>query len=220
MKPKAFLFDMNGTMIDDMQFHADVWFDILNNDLKANLTKEETKSHMYGKNQELFERIFEKGKFTQQQMDEISFEKEKRYQASYKPHLKLIDGLDAFLEKAKQNNIAMAIGTAAIPFNVDFVLDHIPVKKYFSTIVTANDVTTSKPDPEVFIKCADALNVAYEDCIVFEDSPKGVEAALNAGMKAVAITSYHQMHEFSHLPNILMFVADYTDAQLNSLFPK
>ena len=218
MKPKAFLFDMNGTMIDDMQFHAEVWYDILNNDLNANLTKEETKSHMYGKNEELFERVFEKGKFTQEEMDEISMEKEKRYQASYKPHLKLINGLDEFLAKASEHKIAMAIGTAAIPFNVNFMLDNIPVKKYFGVVVTANDVTTSKPHPEVFIKCADELNIAYKDCIVFEDSPKGVEAAFNAGMKAVAITSYHQVHEFSHLPNILMFVAEYTDAQLNKLF--
>ncbi|MEO6537989.1 MAG: HAD family phosphatase [Ferruginibacter sp.] len=218
MKPKAFLFDMNGTMIDDMQFHAEVWHDILNNDLKANLTKEETKSHMYGKNEELFERIFEKGKFTHQEMDEISLEKERRYQASYKPHLKLINGLDFFLAKASQHKIALAIGTAAKPFNVNFVLDHIPIKKYFGAIVTADDVFTSKPHPEVFIKCADELKIAYGDCVVFEDAPKGVEAALNAGMKAVAITSYHQPNEFIHLPNILMYVADYTDPQLDKLF--
>ncbi len=218
MKPKAFLFDMNGTMIDDMEFHADVWFDILNNDLKANLTREETKNHMYGKNEELLERVFEKGKFTEQQIAQISNEKERRYQETYIPHLKLINGLDVFLAKANEYKIPMAIGTAAIPFNVDFVLDNTQIKKYFSTVVTADDVATSKPHPEVFIKCADALNIAYEDCIVFEDSPKGVEAALNAGMKAVAILSYHEEHEFSHLPNVLMYVQDYNDIQLEKLF--
>ena len=77
---------------------------------------------------------------------------------------------------------------------------------------------TSKPNPEVFLKCADELGVPYENCIVFEDSPKGVEAALNAGMKAVVIKTYHEEHEFSHLDNVLLFVDDYSDEQLNSLF--
>jgi beta-phosphoglucomutase len=218
MNSKAFVFDMNGTMIDDMQFHADVWHDLLTNDLKADLTPEQTKSHMYGKNEELFERVFEKGRFTDEEIKNISLEKEKRYQQLYRPNLKLINGLDEFLEKAKQNKIAMAIGTAASPFNVNFVLDNLPVKKYFDVVVTADDVPTSKPNPAVFTKCADALQVTYKDCIVFEDSPKGIEAALNAGMKAVVILSYHEQHEFDHLDNIVLFVKDYTDARLNILF--
>src|SRR3982751_2820637 len=103
---KAFLFDLNGTMIDDMQFHLKAWYHILNDDLGANLSWEEVKSHMYGKNSELLIRIFEK---------------EKRYQQEYKPHLQLIPGLHTFLEKAHALNILMAIGSAAIMFNIDFV---------------------------------------------------------------------------------------------------
>ena len=218
MTTKAFLFDMNGTMINDMFYHEKAWFDILNEDLKANMTMADTKKHMYGKNEELFVRVFGEGTFTQEQMDVFSMKKEKKYQEAFLPHLKLIAGLDQFLEKAYTQNIAMAIGTAASPFNVNYLLDNIPVKKYFGTIITADDVPTSKPNPEVFLKCADELGVAYENCIVFEDSPKGVEAALNAGMKAVVIKTYHEEHEFSHLPNVFLFVSDYDDGQLNSLF--
>jgi beta-phosphoglucomutase-like phosphatase (HAD superfamily) len=84
---KAFLFDLNGTMIDDMQFHLKAWYHILNDDLGANLSWEETKSHMYGKNSELLIRVFGKDRFTQEEMDRLSVEKEKRYQQEYKPHL-------------------------------------------------------------------------------------------------------------------------------------
>ena len=112
----------------------------------------------------------------------------------------------------------MAIGTAASPFNVNYVLDHIPVKEYFEAIITADDVPVSKPNPDVFLRCADDLGVAYADCVVFEDSPKGVEAALNAGMKAVVIKTYHEEHEFAHLDNVLMLVNDYNDERLNGLF--
>jgi len=84
--------------------------------------------------------------------------------------------------------------------------------------VSADDVLVSKPDPETFTKCADLLGVPYGDCIVFEDAPKGVEAARAAGMKAVVITTYHGPEHFAHLDNILLFIEDYTDERLNSLF--
>ena len=218
MTSKAFLFDMNGTMINDMHYHEKAWFDILNEDLKANMTMADTKKHMYGKNEELFVRVFGEGTFTQEQMNAFSMKKEKRYQEAFLPHLKLIAGLAPFLAKAYEQNIAMAIGTAASPFNVNYLLDNIPINKYFGAIITADDVPTSKPNPEVFLKCADELGVPYENCIVFEDSPKGVEAALNAGMKAVVIKTYHEKHEFAHLDNVLHFVDDFEDEQLKILF--
>jgi beta-phosphoglucomutase len=70
-------------------------------------------------------------------------------------------------------------------------------------------VATSKPDPETFIKCAQLLNFAPEDCIVFEDAPKGVEAAENAGMKTVVLTTMHSKDEFINYTNIIAFIEDY-----------
>lgn len=218
MKPAAFLFDMNGTMINDMHHHEKAWFDILNEDLNANMTMEQVKSHMYGKNEELFERVFGKDFYSLDDVAAYSLKKEQRYQQDFLPHLKLIDGLNRFLSKAREQHIKMAIGTAASPFNVNYVLDNIPVKEYFEAIITADDVPVSKPNPDVFLRCADELGVPYKDCIVFEDSPKGVEAAQRAGMKAVVLTTYHDVHEFSHLSNILMYVDNYEDKQLEQLF--
>lgn len=217
MASTAFIFDMNGTMINDMVFHEEAWHKILTEKLGAKLTREQTKEQMYGKNEELLQRVFGKDKFTLEQMHALSFEKEKMYQANYFPNLKLIDGLEDFLEKANQKNIPMAIGTAAIPFNVDFVLDNLHLRQYFKAIVTANDVPVSKPNPEVFLKCSTLINVAAANCIVFEDSPKGIEAAQNAGMKAVAITTYHKAEEFAHFKNLLFVIEDYTDSKLCDL---
>ncbi|MFT3980116.1 MAG: HAD family phosphatase [Ferruginibacter sp.] len=218
MTPKAFLFDMNGTMINDMHFHEKAWFDMLNDELHANMTMEQVKSHMYGKNEELFERVFGKGAFTDEQVADYSHRKELRYQQDFLPHLQLIDGLHAFLAKAQQHHIKMAIGTAASPFNVNYVLDNIPVKQYFDAVVTADDVPVSKPNPDVFLRCADELDTPYANCIVFEDSPKGVLAAKNAGMQSVVLKTYHTEEEFAGLDNVLFFVKDYTDQQLETLF--
>lgn len=214
MKYEAYLFDLNGTIIDDMQFHARAWYDILTNDLKSEITFQETILQMYGKNSELLERVFGKGYFTQQTMDELSMEKELRYQAAFKPHLKLIDGLGEFLEKSHAKGIKMAIGSAAIPFNIDFVLDNLNIRKYFPVIVSANDVILSKPHPETFTKGAELLNVEYAKCLVFEDAPKGIEAAQNAGMQSIALTTLHQPEDFVKYPNILKFITDYQGLDL------
>lgn len=219
-KPKAFLFDLNGTMINDMAFHNHAWHNILTQDLGAKISFEAVKKQMYGKNQDLLERVFGVGHFSQEQIDQISIEKEHRYQAAYKKHLALIDGLGDFLEQAKASGIQMAIGSAAIPFNINFVLDNLNIRSYFAAIVSAEDVVNSKPDPETFTKGAEILGIAPNECIVFEDAPKGVEAALNAGMPCVALTTMHTKDEFSNYPNIIAFITDYTDPVLQQLFLK
>ncbi|TZF81781.1 HAD family phosphatase [Pedobacter sp. BS3] len=214
---QAFLFDLNGTVIDDMAYHGEVWHDILTRDLGASITPEETKLQMYGKNRDLLIRIFGEGHFTEEEMKQISHEKEKRYQSVYGPHLKLINGLDEFLAAAHRHHIKMAIGSAAITFNINFVINGLNLHQYFPVVVSADNVTNSKPDPETFVKAANLLGVNPADCVVFEDNPKGVEAALRGGMKAVVITTMHQPHEFEGLTNILAFITDYTDPFLNSL---
>jgi len=216
--PKAFLFDLNGTMIDDMGYHQKVWYDILNNDLKAGLSREAVKKQMYGKNSELFARVFGEGHFTEAEVDKWSMEKERRYQQVYLPELRLIAGLDTFLEKAKKQGIVLAIGSAAIPFNIDFVLDNLSIRPYFSAVVSADDVKIAKPDPEVYLKLAGILNIKPSECLVFEDAPKGVEAAANAGMQSVVITTMHEPGEFAQYDNVWGYIADYNDKRLDGLF--
>ena len=217
MTPKALLFDLNGTIIDDMEFHTKAWQHLFNNDLGANLSWEDTKKEMYGKNQEVLVRVFGPGRFTQTEMDELSIEKERRYQKEFFPHLALIPGLAALLEDAWKKNIPMAIGSAAIPFNIDFVLDNLNIRHYFRAIVSADDVKFSKPNPETFLNAAALLQVNPTDCLVFEDTPKGAETALNAGMKCIVLTTTHRQQEFDHLDNVLYFAPDYTDDYFKNL---
>ena len=214
---KAFIFDLNGTMINDMPYHTKAWQHLLNNDLGGNFTWEEVKKEMYGKNPEVLVRMFGPDRFTKEEMEQLGFEKEKKYQQEYLPELELLPGLNDFLEAAHQQGIPMAIGSAAIPFNIDFVLDNLNIRHYFKVIVSADDVLLSKPNPETFLKAAQLLNVATQNCLVFEDVPKGAEAAANAAMKTAIITTTHQPDEFKHLPNVLLFAADFTDDAVKGL---
>ena len=97
------------------------------------------------------------------------------------------------------------------------MLDNLNIRRYFRAIVSADDVTHSKPHPETFLKSAALLQVAPADCLVFEDVPKGVEAAQNAGMNAVVMTTTHQPDEFESLPNVLHFAHDFNDKFMNNL---
>jgi len=207
---KAFIFDLNGTMINDMEYHTTAWMRLLNGELGGSFTWDEVKKEMYGKNPEVLVRIFGPERFTAEAMNSLSMKKEKQYQTEFLPHLQLLPGLHEFLEAAYQKNIPMAIGSAAIPFNIDYVLDNLNIRHYFKTIVSADDVVLSKPHPETYLKAAELLQTPATDCIVFEDVPKGVEAASNAGMKAVVLTTTHQQHEFAELKNVLFFSDGFT----------
>ncbi len=214
---KAFIFDLNGTMVNDMEYHTKAWQHLLNDELGGNFSWDEVKQQMYGKNPEVLVRLFGPNRFTLEEMNSLSLEKEKQYQQEYLPDLKLSPGLAEFLESAYQKNIPMAIGSAAIPFNIDFVLDNLNIRHYFKTIVSADDVLLSKPHPETYLKVAAQLQVPPTDCIVFEDVPKGAEAAANAGMGVVVITSTHQQQEFAYLQNVLHFSDDFTGEFFDNL---
>jgi HAD superfamily hydrolase (TIGR01509 family) len=203
-------------MIDDMAYHEIAWYDVLVNQLKAPLTKEQVRLQLYGKHDEMFYRIFGETRFTRAEIDAISFQKEQRYRDEFLPNLKLIDGLDAFLSLAESKGIALSIGTAAPPENVDFVLDNLKIRHYFPVIVGQADVKTSKPHPEVFLKAAALMNLQPEDCLVFEDAPKGIEAAKRAGIDAVAVTSFHSAKELEN-DNVIATISNYTDTAVQAV---
>jgi beta-phosphoglucomutase family hydrolase len=195
----AFLFDLNGTMIDDMPYHVQAWHRILN-DLGANISLERMKQECYGKNDELLERMFP-GRFSAREKQHMSRAKEEAYQAAFLPQLKLLPGLKQLLDMAAQSGIRMAIGSAAIMFNIDFVLDNLNIRSYFDVLVSADDVKHSKPHPETYLQCAQRLGVQPTQCLVFEDAPKGVESAAHAGMDAWVIEGMHTASEFAGFSN-------------------
>lgn len=211
----AFLFDLNGTIIEDMAYHIEAWHRILNS-LGVTISLEETKRECYGKNNELLERIFP-AKYSEEEKSKMSLDKEKAYQNAFAPKLKFINGFEPFLRQAYGQGIRTAIGSAAITYNIDFVLDGLNIRHLIDAIVSADDVEHSKPHPQTFLQCAAALGANATDCLVFEDAPKGVEAAQNAGMDCLVITTMHKPEEFSAYQNIIGFIEDYTSPLLTRI---
>ncbi len=93
----------------------------------------------------------------------------------------IYDGVIEFLVKLKERNIKTAICSSSK--NADSVLKYLGIEKYFDAVITGNDITKAKPDPEVFLKGAEKLNVSPDECIVFEDAYTGIQGAIAAGMK-------------------------------------
>lgn len=206
---KAFIFDMDGTMVDNMMTHHRGWKAILA-EYGLNMTLEEVMATCHGKNVEIIERLFPK-RFTLEERERISFQKESRYRDIFLPKLKLIKGLNSFLKKAHRQNTPLSIGTAAPPENVNFVLDNLKLHAYFKAVINANDVNLGKPHPEVYQKAAAGMNIPLPNCLVFEDSPTGAHTAMNAGCPCIVITTTHREEEFAAFPNVVKFIRDYND---------
>jgi beta-phosphoglucomutase len=212
---KGFIFDMDGTMFDNMMVHHRAW-QLKLHSLGLEMDIEEVRQTIHGKNEEIFTRLFG-DRFTPEQRRQLAAEKEATYREVYRHEICLLPGLMQFLERAHAAGIPMGIGTAAPPANVHFVLDLLPIRPFFKHLVHADMVAFGKPHPEVFLSVAEALGLAPGECLVFEDSPTGVKTALNAGCDAVVITTTHTEEEFAAFGNTVRFVRDFEDAWLEGL---
>jgi beta-phosphoglucomutase-like phosphatase (HAD superfamily) len=107
--------------------------------------------------------------------------------------------------------VPLAVGTNAEPANVDFTLDGAGVRQYFRAIVDGSQVARAKPAPDVYLRGAELLGVDPANCIVFEDSPVGIEAARAAGMRVVGLLTHA-----SSLGNVDLAVRDFLQPELAS----
>ncbi len=209
---KGFIFDMDGTLVDNMMIHHKAW-QIKLNELGLTLSLEEVRQTIHGKNEEILLRLFGE-KFSSEQRKQFADEKELAYREVSKQDLHAIKGLESFLNAAFAKEIPMGIGTAAPPENVQHGLEILQIQHYFKSVIDASQVEKGKPDPEVFLRVAHRIDVTISNCLVFEDSPVGVATALNAGCNVVVITTTHEPEEFAHFPNVKKFIKDYSEISL------
>jgi beta-phosphoglucomutase len=208
---KAFIFDMDGTMVDNMMVHHRAWQSKLE-ELGMPLPIEEVMHKVHGINEEILERLFG-NQLTAEERTFHAYDKEARYRKLFKDSLSLVAGLDSLFEALHDHGVLLAVGSAAPPENVDFVLDNLNLRSLFSSVLHSGDVKKGKPDPEIYLKIADKLGVLPEECLVFEDSIVGAQAANNAGMPVVIIQTTHFEKEFIDL-EVKAFIKDFTEVTI------
>ena len=204
----AFIFDMDGTLVDNMPFHIQAWTNMLAG-LGVRTTPEAFLHQTAGKtNRQILREIFG-GSLTEAETVSHVRRKEALYRSVYRPHLKPIAGLIEFLNEAQRLCIPMAVATSAGKTNRDFVLQGLAIEAYFSVVVGVEEIHEGKPDPEIFLKAAERLAVAPGDCLVFEDALAGIEAASRAGMRAVALTTTVDGEAFRNHPAVIQTTKDF-----------
>ncbi|MFN4895650.1 MAG: HAD family hydrolase [Pseudomonadota bacterium] len=203
------LFDMDGTMIDNMTIHHETWRELLHT-LGHEWSLAEVKQRVWGKNEEIFERLFP-GQYSHEEKQSLATQKESWYIERYRPHIVMLPGLETLLRNARNAGLKTAIVTAAPRMNVEFAYEELKLSRFFDTVVHSDEVTFGKPNPESYLLAAKRLAVDVRECLVFEDAPVGVQAAHAAGMDAYVILTTHQRDEFSQFPNVRAFVDDFSN---------
>lgn len=197
---KAFIFDLDGVIVDTAKYHFLAWQNLADS-LGISFSEEQNEQLKGVSRIESLEKILEWGNKTisEEKFSRLMSEKNEEY-------LTYISGMDAseilpdvprILEYLILEKQAIALGSASK--NARAILEKVQLYDKFNTIVDGTNVSKAKPDPEVFLLGAKALGVSPENCIVFEDSVAGIKAANIANMISIGIGNQEVLHEADYI---------------------
>lgn len=185
---KACIFDLDGVIVDTAVYHYKAWKRLANS-MGFDFTEEDNEKLKGVSRVRSLEIILELGGVskTEAEREELATLKNTWYvdMITHMTPAEILPGAKEFLETCRAAGIKTALGSASK--NSMTILDKINMTVLFDAVIDGNKVTNAKPDPEVFLKGAEALGVQPAECVVFEDAIAGVEAAINGGMKVVGI---------------------------------
>ena len=211
----ALIFDMDGTMIDSMPWHAKAWMEFvrrhnINIDV-ADLMRRTTGRTGVECMNELFQREIEA-----EEAWALVVEKEDIYRELFSPVFTEVAGFKAFALQAAAQGLKVGVGTAGDRHNIAFAMSRLDMQPQPLTVVGGDEGFPGKPEPAIFLEAARRMDVPAAECIVFEDAPLGIEAARRAGMRAVAICTTHSAQELAG-PHVLASARNYNEL-MNSQF--
>jgi len=196
--PRAVIFDIDGTLVDNMHLHAEAFSVFAARHGLPPLTQEDRARLDGRRNSEIFPILF-KREVPRDEWLAYEHEKEGLYRELSRGRLSPLNGLHDLIERLKVERIPIALATSAPKPNVVHTLAELDLAAEFPVIVRGDEVARGKPAPDVFIEAARRVGVDPADCLVFEDAPMGIEAAQAAGMRVVALTTSFAASHFEQL---------------------
>lgn len=207
------IFDMDGVIANTKKHHQDAWFKFCKKH-GLHITGKMFRDKLFGRtSHEILEILFDR-QLSENESEKLTTEKEEMYRNQARDQLEPLPGLQTFLEKARKENFDMIVASSAPGKNVEFTLDETGTLKYFEDFIAAEDITESKPDPEIFLKAAERLKSPPANCVVFEDSYAGIDAGKNAGMKVIAVATTHPKNELSKADLVIDDFSNLTNQDL------
>jgi HAD superfamily hydrolase (TIGR01509 family) len=212
--PAAVIFDMDGVLVDSNPYHLAKWVDFLNRH-QISYQEDELPELLLGKRNDTAFRHFFGPDITKEESKALSEELEAAFRKAFRPHAKPLPGLDALVKECSAAGVPMAVASSAMRKNIEFVVDALGYRSYFRTMVSGDEVSHPKPDPEIYLKAAGYLGIEPADAVAFEDSYVGIRAVKNAGMKCVAIASTFPIEKLA--PRADLAVPSFEDINLEKL---
>ncbi|UCE58339.1 MAG: HAD family phosphatase [Phycisphaerales bacterium] len=208
------IFDMDGVLIDSARPHFQSWAQLAE-ECGGSVTQDQFAATFGRQNRDIVPVLF--GKVSETRMHELADRKEEIYRDLVRDAPPIVDGACELVRSLHAAGVLLAVGSSGPRPNIDLVLDAMGAKELISVIVSGDDVTRGKPDPQVFSLACGRLGISSNRCVVVEDAPAGVTAAHAAGIAAVAVLIHHPADAFEEVEGVVQSLSDLSVEKLVSL---
>lgn len=212
---------MDGVLIDSNPFHLQIWSEFLRTH-HVPFNPETLGAEIFGQRDDKALRMFFGADLSREQSVLWSEELEHNFREAFRAHARPLPGVSELIRECQAQGIPMGVASSAMKKNVDFVVETLRLRSCFRTVVSGDEVSHPKPDPEIYLAAAAHLGTQPSRIVAFEDSPIGIEAVVRAGMKCVAIASTFPIEQLRNGTGAHAVVRSFEELnleRLGDLFP-
>jgi HAD superfamily hydrolase (TIGR01509 family) len=214
-RPKAVLFDLDGVLVDSSRYHQ-IALERLGAELGVVVTESFHRATFGTRTRETLLRLLTPPP-PDEELERLTVRKEALFREVARGNLVPLDGAVELVRALRTDGYRLAIGSSTVRANVLLTLEELGVLDAFDAIVAGEDVTVGKPEPEVFLKAAGKVDVPPSRCVVVEDAPQGVEAALRGGMRVVAVATSQPASRLADADRVVASLAELTPQDFDAL---
>ncbi|MFH0875472.1 MAG: HAD family phosphatase [archaeon] len=205
---KCVIFDLDGVIVDTNPLHFEAWNSAFKSRYNKEIDKDKFSSSLGAKSEHVIKILSEDLSIKYIDITTL-LNKKSSFFNNMKKKIKLKRGVVKALDLIKENELKIALATGGKKTFIEYVFNRFSIGSYFDYYISGDDVKKAKPDPEIFLRCADYLKFDHKNCVVIEDSNLGIIAAKRAGMKVIAIPDELTInHDYAKADIILTSLSD------------